>query len=249
MKKLAVLGYPISHSKSPVIMLAALERLGVEASFDIIELSSGLAKWLESPANNYDCLSVTIPLKPEAFDVAISLDSASRATGSTNCLIRSDAGYRGFNTDGFGLIKAVSSQTFESVSILGTGATARTALYSFSDYRPMVWGRDEAKLSDLATKYSATSVNLEQALTADLVISTLPIGILPQLLEGRTGKTLLDIAYMNPANSSFEVKISGIEMLIWQAIGQLRELLNGGNELSDEQELHDLMLRAVKMEE
>jgi hypothetical protein len=38
-------------------------------------------------------------------------------------------------------------------------------------------------------------------------------------------------------------------MLIWQAIGQLRELLNGGNELSDEQELHDLMLRAVKMEE
>jgi shikimate 5-dehydrogenase len=113
----------------------------------------------------------------------------------------------------------------------------------------MVWGRDEAKLSDLATKYSATSVNLEQALTADLVISTLPIGILPQLLEGRTGKTLLDIAYMNPANSSFEVKISGIEMLIWQAIGQLRELLNGGNELSDEQELHDLMLHAVKMEE
>jgi shikimate dehydrogenase len=81
MKKLAVLGYPISHSKSPVIMLAALERLGVEASFDIIELSSGLAKWLESPANDYDCLSVTIPLKPEAFDVAISLDSASRATG------------------------------------------------------------------------------------------------------------------------------------------------------------------------
>jgi shikimate 5-dehydrogenase len=40
MKKLAVLGYPISHSKSPVIMLAALERLGVEASFDIVELSS-----------------------------------------------------------------------------------------------------------------------------------------------------------------------------------------------------------------
>ena len=58
-------------------MVAALERLGVEASFDIIELSSGLAKWLESPANDYDCLSVTIPLKPEAFDVAISLDSAS----------------------------------------------------------------------------------------------------------------------------------------------------------------------------
>ncbi len=247
--KLAVLGYPISHSKSPVIMLAALKRLGIEASFDIVELSGGLAQWLEAPENDYECLSVTIPLKPEAFASAISLDDASLATGSTNCLIRSEGGYRGFNTDGFGLISAVANQTFDSVAILGTGATARTALYSFRDYRPMVWGRDPLKLSEIANAYDASAVSFDQALAADLVVSTLPIGVLPPLLEEKSGNVLLDIAYTNPSNSRFSVKVSGLEMLIWQAIGQLRQLLNEGDELSDEQELHDLMLRAVKMEE
>lgn len=113
----------------------------------------------------------------------------------------------------------------------------------------MVWGRDPNKLSEIATAYDASAASFEEALAADLVISTLPIGILPQLLERKSGNVLLDIAYTNPSNTRFRVKISGLEMLIWQAIGQLRQLLNEGNQLSDEQELHDLMLQAVMMEE
>ncbi len=249
MKRLAVLGYPISHSKSPAIMLAALSELGVEASFDVVELAEGLSEWMKSDANHYDCLSVTIPLKPEALDLAETLDDASRATGSTNCLIRTSTGYAGFNTDGFGLKKAVSGLDYQTVAILGTGATARTALHAFSGADLRVWGRDPAKAQTIAKRFGALATDFEDAITADLVVSTLPIGVLPKLLDKRSGRALLDIAYMNQSNSDFQVKISGLEMLIWQAIGQLRHLLNQGEPFSDEQHLHDLMLRAVKMEE
>jgi shikimate dehydrogenase len=249
MKNLAVLGYPISHSKSPTIMLAALSHLGIEARFDVVELPGGLANWLSSPANIYECLSVTIPLKPEACAVAISLDAASKATGSTNCLIRSEGGYRGFNTDGFGLVSAVKEHEFKTVGVLGTGATARTALHSFQDYETIVWGRDDVKAAELAKNFGATSLGFDEVIAADLVISTLPIGVLPKMIAGRSGKVLLDVAYTNPSSSKFAVEVSGIEMLIWQAIGQLRQLLNDGHELADEQILHDLMLRAVMMEE
>ena len=249
MKRLAVLGYPISHSKSPVIMLAALGELGVDATFDVVELAEGLSEWMTSDANNYDCLSVTIPLKPEANDFAETLDNASRATGSTNCLIKTSTGYAGFNTDGFGLKQAVSDLDYRSVSVLGTGATARTALHAFSDADLKVWGRDRAKAETIADRFGAMATDFEDAISADLVVSTLPIGVLPKLLEKRSGRALLDIAYMNESNSEFQVKISGLEMLIWQAIGQLRHLLNQSKPFSDEQDLHDLMLRAVKMEE
>lgn len=249
MKNLAVLGSPISHSKSPTIMLAALKHLGIDATFDVVELSGGLAEWVKNSNNHYDCLSVTIPLKPEAHDFAISLDDTSRMTGSTNCLIQTSDGYKGFNTDGFGLVRAVAGQEFETVAILGTGATARTALHAFSDFRRSVWGRDRKKAQSLAERFGSDAVDFDVAITADLVISTLPIGVLPELLSGREGNVLLDIAYTNPSNSNFSVKVSGIEMLIWQAIGQLRHLLAEGAELHDEQGLHDLMLKAVKMEE
>jgi shikimate dehydrogenase len=247
--RLAVLGSPISHSKSPVITLAAFRHLGVDATYDIVELSSGLARWLASDGSKYDCLSLTMPLKVEANALPVTSDAFAVATGSTNCLIRTSAGYSGYNTDGFGLVRATADVDFETVSILGTGATARTALQAFRECNRTIWGRDVDKALRLSERFGAHYRDLDTALEADLVISTLPIGVLPELLGSRQGAVLLDVAYKNPPVISFRSRVSGLEMLVWQAIGQLRLLLNGGEQFASEQMIHDVMLQSAMVGE
>jgi shikimate dehydrogenase len=148
-----------------------------------------------------------------------------------------------------GLQMACSHLRPETVAVLGTGATARSALYAFRNTERLLWGRNEQSASSLAAEFEARSTKFEDAIEADLVISTLPIGVLPGLLEGKRGRSLLDVAYANGKLSGFEETISGVEMLIWQAIGQLRYFLNDGKPFEDEPKLHELMLRAASMGE
>jgi shikimate dehydrogenase len=248
-KRLAVLGSPISHSKSPAINRAAFEYLGVDATYEKFELAHGLASWIEQSGVQWDLLAVTMPLKLEALALSTSLDGASQNTRSTNCLIRVGEGYLGYNTDPMGLQMACSHLRPETVAVLGTGATARSALYAFRNTERLLWGRNEQSALSLAEEFGARSTNFERAIEADLVISTLPIGVLPGLLDSKQGKSLLDVAYANGKLSGFEETISGVEMLIWQAIGQLRYFLNGGKAFEDEPKLHELMLRAASMGE
>lgn len=247
--RLAVLGSPISHSKSPAIQSAALEYLGYDSVIQIFDVSSDLNGWIEVNGPNWNAFAVTMPLKEEAYALAESTDHPSKATGGTNFLLRTSTGYSGFNTDVMGIQKATESFSFDTVGVIGTGATARSALYAMSGRRTLVWGRDTSKAESLASRFGAESSSLETVAKSDLVISTLPKGALAKVLRGKYPGVILDAVYAQPFSESFDRHISGIEMLIWQAVGQLRLMVNDGAVFADEQTLHDLMLRAAKVGE
>lgn len=253
-RKFAVLGKPIAHSKSPVIHNAAFKKLNADASYGAIELGSGLEGFL-SDHQDFDGFSVTMPLKDEAFRVSSRLDEMARATSSVNTLFKESGHWCGYNTDVYGIQRAISGVSLENTMVLGTGATARSAVVALLNLgaTPKIWGRNPDRVAELAERYQiAAEFEISKCSESSLVISTLPALALDDHLAGipEPSGTLLDVAY-SPWPSKAAIHwgesghaISGLEMLIWQAIAQQR--IFAGNKLEEQLSGEDAVVEAVR---
>jgi shikimate dehydrogenase len=229
-RKFAVLGSPIGHSLSPKIHRLILSKLEPQANYESFEVSDNLSQFLDDKLD-YAGFSVTMPLKDQAFQLAKVCSDVANQTQSVNTLYRSSNGLAGFNTDVFGIQRAIGF-TPKSVAVLGSGATARSALAAFANSSKAIYARNSAAADDLSKKFKASTVPFEVALEAEVVISTLPAGVLPELIAGiRQPNILLDVAYTNPPIPA-ERYVSGLAMLIHQAIAQQRIFQSGSEETS-----------------
>jgi shikimate dehydrogenase len=240
MSNYAVLGSPIAHSKSPEIHRAAFAVQGIEHEYNRFEVAEDLPSFIESLGDGYLGFSLTMPLKEQALSFADWVsDTALRAQG-VNTLIRVHDSWHGFNTDVPGLASAIEPYLTGSVAILGSGATARSAILACSDLKPILWARNEEKRTALGTAFDIETVDLDLALAADLVISTLTKGALDELVMGRAGLgVLFDVTYdpwPNEASKSFTMAISGLELLVQQALIQQRIFRFGSPETELPQE-------------
>jgi len=254
-KRYAVLGSPIAHSKSPVIHRAAFASLGIDAEYGSCEVSSGLEEFVATKSSEYRGFSVTMPLKEQALNLAQRADSIAIASGAANTLVRTEAGWDAYNTDVFGIQMALANRKYRSVAVLGTGATARSAIVAMQelDKSIQVWGRNSVAIKQLTAEYEINSEPLiHKAVQADLVISTLPPRALDEHLDrvlARPVGLLLDVAYDPWPSKAAQVwgpdrTISGLEMLIWQAVGQQR--LFAGLDLDDQLPAEKELLLAIR---
>tara|TARA_B110000503_G_scaffold139524_1_gene228109 strand:+ start:52 stop:765 length:714 start_codon:yes stop_codon:yes gene_type:complete len=218
-------------------------------SHDVVDL----AGFLKSQ-HGLSGLSLTMPLKDQAFEVASELDFWAQHTESVNTLKKTNSGWAGYNTDVFGLRQAASQLTFQSVAVLGTGATARSALTAFQDSNLMLWGRDQESAKELSKRFDASNQDLMATLSADLVVSTIPGSVLSGLISqgSKHPGTLISADYGtggHQAGASFENFISGLEMLMWQAVGQQRIFTGLGlnTPLPDEEILIETIRQALDM--
>ena len=224
-KKYAVLGSPISHSLSPTIHNFCFKQLGVDAEYTSHELSDGLAGFL-SQLPDYQGFSVTMPLKDQAYQMSDELSELAKLTKSVNTLTNHDGQYKGHNTDVLG-IRAAIDYSPASVAVLGSGATARSALAAFPKSKKLIHARNEIASQSLSEQFGAEVVTSKEAFEAEVLISTLPKGVLVEL-SGSNPKpnVLLDAVYTNP-EIQCQRYVSGLEMLIHQAIFQQRIFLFG----------------------
>lgn len=259
-KRFAVLGSPIAHSKSPAIHLAAYRVLGLDWEYGRAEVQKGLLRTflagLEDPWNGF---SVTMPLKEEATRFAEILDPYAKLTGATNTLFQDEFGkWHGFNTDVFGIVQAVTEARIGLVKhalIIGSGATATSAMVAISVLNPQahveVLARNPESRKALLALGRKLGLKVRRAgglraasRVSNLTISTLPAGSLDKkaaklerALFWRPKGALLDVAY-NPWPSKLAAAwaakekrtISGLEMLIWQAVAQIRIFTTGSAE-------------------
>ncbi len=138
---LAVLGCPVKHSISPKLHNAALAILAEkESSFRLwnyrkievlpSDLASALSKLSEF---GFRGLNLTIPHKVDVLPLISSMDEQARAMGAVNTLNLEKGVWRGYNTDGVGLSRAIF-QAFKkqmdefNILILGAGGAARAAV-------------------------------------------------------------------------------------------------------------------------
>lgn len=137
---LAVLGSPIGHSISPPMHNAALADLAISNAqfadwqyfrFEIppADLPRALALF---HAKKFRGLNLTVPHKVLAFDLVAAISDIARPVGAVNTLVWTEAGWRGHNTDGYGLVSALRQDlgcdlAGRHVILLGAGGAARSA--------------------------------------------------------------------------------------------------------------------------
>lgn len=266
--KFCVVGSPVEHSLSPAIHSAAYAHLGFDFIYEKHEVSSGeLSSFLRE--YDFDGLSVTMPLKQEALLLAETSSEVASSTGVANTLVRTSSGWAAHNTDVFGISECIKSAgDVKQAIVLGSGATARSAIAAIVNLYP------EARISIMARnaesgnlilgyaqKFSSQSSlvdpSTELIAVADLVISTVPGDSYSELWadvgassSSSTG-LFLDVAY-NPwpsaaASSWGGLSVSGLEMLIWQAVEQVRLFAQSQNESNAFQaaEVYEVMKKAV----
>ena len=136
-RRAAVLGSPIGHSLSPRLHRAAYAGLRLNWRYDAIDVQSGnLADFLDSLDPTWMGLSLTMPLKEEAFtlgDRLVDVTPLASSVTSINTLITDGAGgWRGDNTDVSGIVRSLHEAGFGdgpgTAIVVGSGATARSAI-------------------------------------------------------------------------------------------------------------------------
>ena len=246
--RLAVWGDPIAHSKSPDLHAAAYGVLGLDWEYGRRQVTAeGFAGALASLDGTWRGLSLTMPLKEEAFRAAATRDRHAELTGAVNTLVPGPAP-AGFNTDVGGIVDALAEAAItqaDRVRILGAGATAASALVAASEIgatRVDVHARRPERAAALITLGERIGVAVAaHPLDAaphdvDLTIATLPSGttLPPQNAAAlaATGGALFDAAYA-PWPSALAVSwgdgtiVSGLGMLLHQAVRQIRIFRHG----------------------
>jgi shikimate dehydrogenase len=272
-RRLAVLGSPIAHSKSPALHRAAYDRLGLaDWAYERAEVGAGgLEAFLHGLGPEWRGLSLTMPLKPEALAIADEVERLAERAGAVNTLLLADDGRRlGFNTDIGGIVRALAEADVSAIRhgvLVGGGATAASALIAMAELGAAsveVCMRDAARAASVVDLGHALGLVMEvrpiarlaEPTPADLVISTVPggteLGVAPadELLDA----TLLDVAYAPWPTQLASTWLErggrvapGLDMLVHQALLQVRIFVMGDPlaALPGEEAVLDVMRRSV----
>ncbi|WP_085367752.1 shikimate dehydrogenase [Leifsonia sp. NCR5] len=272
-RKLAVLGSPIEHSKSPALHRAAYDVLGLDWEYDAVDVTADdLAGFIDGLGPEWRGLSLTMPLKKSVVPVLGETDRIAEQTGAANTVLLDDGAVRGFNTDVPGFVRALSAAGLESahfVHILGGGATAASALVAAAELgaekvdiyvrslERSVWLEPLAHQLGLMVRIRPLSQADRSLDVPDLVISTLPGGATTDALytdSTRRKAVLFDVSY-DPWPSALGRSwnavgghvVSGLALLAHQALLQVRIFVSGDplQPLDGEETVLAAMLDAV----
>jgi shikimate dehydrogenase len=189
MKRLAVLGQPISHSRSPVIHTAALAELGLagEWSYEAIEVSPAEleGRVRAMPGEGFVGANVTVPHKVAALELADEATDAARSIGAANTLTFQDERIHAENTDGTGLLDSLPEPPAgRRALVLGAGGAARAAVWALveSDADVSIWNRTPERAEGLADELGARPAvpgadYLLPATSFDLLINATTVGM------------------------------------------------------------------------
>jgi shikimate dehydrogenase len=135
----AVLGSPVSHSRSPVLHRAAYAALGLDGwTYETVECTAEqLPSFVRGLDGSWAGLSVTMPGKRAALETASAVSLRARRVGAANTLVPRDGGWAADCTDADGVagaLRAAGVRDFPptvfaaDAVVLGSGATACAAL-------------------------------------------------------------------------------------------------------------------------
>lgn len=130
-----LIGYPVGHSVSPVIHNNLAEIYGQNLVYVPLPVKPGK---LESAIKGAEAfgfrgMNVTVPYKSEVIPCLREIDPLAGQIGAVNTLVRTEGGYKGYNTDMPGLYRAMCFDgvriTGEDVILLGAGGVARAIAF------------------------------------------------------------------------------------------------------------------------
>jgi len=139
--KACVMGYPVAHSRSPMLHGYWLKTLGIPGTYEAAEVTEQhFSDFLRNlRPHGYVGGNVTVPHKEAAFRTVDYRDDAARAIGAVNTVWHEGDRLVGGNTDAYGFIAHLDasvphwSESADRAVVLGAGGAARAIVYALLD--------------------------------------------------------------------------------------------------------------------
>lgn len=130
-----ILANPVEHSMSPMLQNLYARCTGTDFIYVPFKVKEEELQAAVSGAFalNISGMNVTVPHKQAVMRYLDGIDETAREIGAVNTLVRTERGYRGYNTDVPGLKRAVEEAGFtvkgRDCLLIGAGGAARAAAY------------------------------------------------------------------------------------------------------------------------
>lgn len=229
-KYLGILGFPLSHTLSPVIHNGLFNEYDVNAIYIVLEKETPSRNLLLGKETiSLSGLSVTIPHKEWAYKIADNSDEASTNMKASNTLVRFDSKISAYNTDGYGAVRSIEEYKrgfFESknsgdILILGSGGSAKGISYSLvkrglASSKIVIAARNEKtgknlvktlnKIQSGIAGYSSLDAIEKDSKRFSLIINTTPVG-----MKGKTDSQILSEKFFHKSQTLFDIVYNPLE--------------------------------------
>jgi shikimate dehydrogenase len=244
-RRLAVLGHPVAHSRSPAMHNAALAELGLgdEWSYEAIDVGPGAfeERVRAMTGEGFVGANVTVPHKGAALALADELSETAREIGAANTLCFEDGTIGADNTDAAGLLDALprSSAGLRAL-VMGAGGAGRAVVWALGreGAEVEVWNRTELRARHLCEELGGRPVASPRQQDYELIVNSTAIGLggeepfaeLPLSAAAFSpGQTVVDLVYgaeetalLAAARAAGARVVDGIEVLVRQGARSLR---------------------------
>lgn len=208
-----VIGDPIRHSKSPVMLNRAFRETGINAVYLAFHVTADrLAAFAEGVrAAGMGGFNVTIPHKTAIMAHLDEIDPTAGAAGAVNTVVRRGDRLIGYNTDGIGYVRSLREEAGvdpkgKRIVVLGAGGAARGILFALSQREPAhitIVNRTVSRAEELARMLPAGLPRAalgpadmrEACAEADIIINTTSAGMSPNTNELPLG---IEAAWLKP---------------------------------------------------
>lgn len=252
-----MLGRPVGHSLSPVLHRAAYEVLGLDWSYDAVEVDAdGLAGFLAGLDETWRGLSLTMPLKRRVMALLGPRDQVDRWASlaeAANTLVLGERRLAA-NTDVPGAVAALGSRVDGPVGravVLGGGATAGSVLLALAETgcpRATLLVRDPARAREAVAAAARHPAGIAVEVgrlgdvvagTVDLLVSTIPVAAQTPELVGAWSAVpaVFEVVYDTwptplaaAALADGRTLVSGLDLLVAQAALQV-QLMTGAEQV------------------
>lgn len=231
---LAVIGHPIAHSLSPQLHEQWLRASGLFGRYEAIDaMTNDLPALFEAMrGGEWDGFNVTIPYKEAVVRYVDELDEAAKLAGAVNTVYKRDGRLVGTNTDGAGLVQALTPFTdwTGQVLVIGAGGAARGIVQALPTRQVTIVNRTVERAKELADVFDVTYTTFEKvdASQYEVIIQTTSVGMdkssTPLSLEGlRQNTVVCDIIYrplvtpmLREAQHRGAIVVTGVAMFVGQ---------------------------------
>jgi shikimate dehydrogenase len=201
---LGLIGYPLGHSLSPKIHLAALKACGLDGDYSLFPIQpndkNGLTNLLDRVRTREILgLNVTIPHKQNVIELMDELTPTAQSIGAVNTIYLRDNKLVGDNTDAAGFLSDLNKfmgswelRIGKSALVLGAGGSARAVVYALANdgWNITITARRIEQMQQLVQSYPNCQIQIThlssfilhaKRSSFALLVNTTPLGMTPNI--------------------------------------------------------------------
>ncbi len=184
-KLAGVMGWPISHSRSPAIHNHWIKQHSLNGAYVLLPVDpANLKDALKGlPALGFAGCNLTIPHKVMALSLVDRIDATARRMGAINTIVvEADGSLSGYNNDGFGYIQSLLDAHPQwradagPILVMGAGGAARAVIVSLAEHGAKdirVCNRTDSSAQALATEFTAEFTSASD-ITKGTIVTVIP---------------------------------------------------------------------------